>query len=49
MNFLTRTEFQIQPSPTYDPECNGIFERLVQEHWHTARVIIIATNIPDEL
>lgn len=40
---------KIEPSPAYAPESNGMAERLVQEHWTRARVIMLATNLPHEL
>lgn len=39
----------VEPSPTYAPESNIMTERLVQEHWKRARVLMIATTPPAEL
>lgn len=39
----------IQTSPSYAPESNGIAERLVQEHWMRALVLMLDSKLPQPL
>lgn len=36
-------------SPAYAPESNGLADRLFQEHWMRARVILMDNNLRDNL
>lgn len=47
--FCSSSGIQLEPSPPYSPESNGVAERLVQEHWTRARVLMFGTNLPNTL
>lgn len=49
VQFCVKSGISIEPSPPYAPESNGTAERLVQEHWTRARVLMLSTNLPAEL
>lgn len=40
---------EVNFSPAYAPESNGLAERLVQEHWTRARVMLFASDLPFNL
>lgn len=46
MSFLKSRGIFVNQSQSYEPESNGLVERLVQEHWTIARVRLLATNLP---
>ena len=48
-NFCKKEGIRINPSPDYAPERNGISERIVQEHWTRARILMIASKLPINL
>ena len=47
--FCKEQGIQLSPSPPYAPESNGISERIVQEHWTRARVLVFASKLPNSL
>jgi len=49
IQFCAAEGILLQPSPPYAPESNGTAERIVQEHWTRARVLLFASQLPNEL
>ena len=47
--YLANAGIKVSPSPPYAPESNGLAERTVQEHWTRARVLMFATDLPQNL
>lgn len=47
--FCTESGISIESSLPYAPESNGMAERLVQENWTRARVMMLATSLPAEI
>ena len=47
--FCKQQGIHLNPSPAYAPESNGTAERIVQEHWTRARVLIFASKLPSNL
>lgn len=47
--FRSSAEIQLEPFPPYSPERNGVAERLVQENWTRARVLMFGINYPNTL
>lgn len=48
-NFGNDKGIEVKFSPAYAPESNGAAERLVQEHWTRARVLLHGTDLPFKL
>ncbi len=49
VSFSCQQGINLASSPAYAPESNGLAERLVQEHWTRARVLLFGCDIPQEL
>jgi len=47
--FCTQHGIGLEPSPAYAPQSNGAAERLIQEHWTRARVMLFGQNLPQTL
>jgi len=47
--FCQKQGIRIEPSPPYAPQINGAAERLIQEHWTRARILLFASNLPNNL
>ena len=48
-SFCRQQGIHLNPSPPYAPESNGTAERIVQEHWTRARVLMFASKLPNNL
>ncbi len=46
IQFCNENGISIEPSPAYAPQSNGTAERLIQEHWTRARVMLMASSLP---
>ena len=49
VQFCNTKGITIASSPPYGPESNGAAERIVQEHWNRARVLMFSSKHPQEL
>ena len=49
VQFCNNNGIKIEPSPPYGPEGNGAAERIVQEHWNRARMLMFSSNLPQQL
>lgn len=49
MSYCREAGIEIKPSPAYESESNGLVDRLVQEYWKRALVLIFTTELPDTL
>lgn len=47
--FCSHHGMGFEPSPSYAPQSNGSAERLVQEHWTCARVMMFAANFDKDM
>ncbi len=49
VSFCREQGIKLGPSQPYAPESNGLAERLVQEHWTRARVLMFGCELPKGL
>ena len=49
LQYCETNGIKVEPSPPYAPERNGAAERIVQEHWMRARVLMFSSELPAQL